>query len=194
MNSCDWCERQVSELNTYTDAIGDTHNICSKCYEHVKNCTCRKCNNVTDPNMLIDGLCTTCVQVKMAEKSRRQEEIRMGVDRELLSTLNRDITFTKQDYERWLTFGQGNFTPEQLKNSRELKRLWILVKLNAAGIYDNEVISSHMKGIERLLDTNLSKLINNACRILIGNTAETRKIVRESEVIDYEDDIYILKV
>jgi hypothetical protein len=80
-----------------------------------------------------------------------------------------------------------------MKSSKELKRIWIMVKFNASGIYDNSVISENLVAIETLLERNFSKLIGNKCNIIIGNTSEQRKIVRNSEVIDYEDEVYILK-
>jgi hypothetical protein len=188
MGKCEWCGKNVETLEIYTDAIGEIHNICSKCKEKVDSCLCRKCGVPTDPSMMINGLCMNCVQADIKERSKRKEEARLGVDSQLLES----ITFTDKDYEQWLTFGK-TFSPSDMKSSKELKRIWIMVKFNASGIYDNSVISENLVAIETLLDRNFSKLIGNKCNIIIGNTSEQRKIVRNSEVIDYEDEVYILK-
>jgi hypothetical protein len=141
---------------------------------------------------MIDGLCTNCIQVNIREKSKKQEEVRLGVDRQLLDNITSDLTFTDADYEKWITLGKS-FSSDSMRDSKELRRIWIMVKFNAAGIYDNNVIADNFKDIEALLDRNFSKLINNTCRILIGNTGEARRIVKNSTVIDYENEVYILK-
>lgn len=191
MSTCEWCKKKVENLEMYTDAIGTVHYVCEACKKTVDAYECRKCGTITDPSMMIDGLCTTCIQVNLHEKNKRKEEVRLGVDRDMLGSITSEFTFTDKDYEQWLTMGKA-FSPDNM-NSREMRRLWIMVKLNAAGIYDSKVISKHFKDIETLLDRNFSKLVNNTCRLLVGNTGETRKIVRQSTVIDYENEVYILK-
>lgn len=192
MSKCEWCGKVTDNLESYTDAIGESHSICASCKQSVDNCECRKCGTMSDPNMMIDGLCTNCIQANLKMKSKKKEEVRMGVDRDLLSSITSDMTFTDADYEAWLTMGK-TFSPDNMKDSKELRRIWIMVKFNAAGIYDGKIISENFADIETLLDRNFSKLVNNTCRILIGNTGEARKIVRNSTVIDYENEVYILK-
>lgn len=189
---CKWCDKVTDNLLDYTDAIGESHKICKTCKTSVDNCECRKCGTVTDPSMMIDGLCTNCIQVKLREKSKKQEEARLGVSSELMENLTSDLEFTDDDYERWLLFGNA-FSPKDMKKSKELKRLWIMVKLNGAGIFDTNLLKQYFPDVETLLDRNFSKLVNNRCRILIGNTPQARKVVRTSEVIDYENEVYILK-
>lgn len=191
MNKCEWCGKVKDTLEMYTDAIGETHSICTECKEKVDSCQCRKCGNPTDPNMMINGLCTTCVQVYLMEKSKKQEEVRMGVDRSMVESITSEVVLTDKDYEHWLTMGK-TFSPENMSN-KELRRIWIMVKFNAAGVYDGRVISDNLADIETLLDRNFSKLIGNKCRLLIGNDSESRRIVRQSTVIDYENEVYILQ-
>lgn len=193
MATCEWCGKNSEKLNKYIDAIGDEHNICDSCKQGVDNCECRKCGETTDPSMMIDGLCTNCIQVKMHEKSKKEEAVRMGVDKDMIDYMSSEITFTDKDYESWVTLG-NEFSPENIKNSMELRKLWIIVKLNSVGIYDIDTITKCFGAIETILDRNLSKLINNKCRIIIGNTPETRKVIRSSDVIDYEDEVYIIAV
>lgn len=192
MSKCEWCGRLVDELHIHTDAIGDNHSICNNCLQDVEDCVCRKCGNPVDPSLMINGLCTTCIQADMKIKSKRREEVRMGVDVGMYDCITSDVEFTEDEYERWLTMGK-TFSPEDM-SIKELRNLWIMVKLNAAGIYDREVVAKNFSNIEALLDRNFSKLIHNKCRIVIGNTADTRRIVRSSRVIDYENEVYILAV
>lgn len=192
MGKCEWCNKE-DELQSYTDAIGKTYNICNNCYTKVvENYTCRKCGNMVDPMLIINGLCTNCVQLDMQNKSRKQEEVRMGVDRNMLGTIISDVEFTDDEYERWMTMG-STYSSTDMKNNKTLRRLWIMVKLNSAGIYNEKIISDNFKYIETILDRNLSKLVNNKCKIIIGETSEARKIIRSSEVIDFEESVYIIK-
>jgi hypothetical protein len=134
----------------------------------------------------------TCVQADLKEKSKRREEVMMGVDMDAINELSSGVTLTNDDYDRWMTMGKA-FTPNDMKNSRELRRLWIMVKFNAAGVYDNETITKNLADVETLLDRNFSKLIGNKCRLLIANDAEKRREVRQNKVIDYENETYILQ-
>lgn len=192
MAKCEWCGRSTSELKMHTDAIGDVYNICDKCDLVANTFRCRKCNNIVDSSLMIKGLCTTCVQVDMHNKSKKREEIRMGVDMDMSEPLSSGLELSDEDYERWMTMDR-TYTPEDLKKSKELRYIWIMVKLNSVGEYDNEVIKNNFNDIEELLDRNFSKLIGNKCRVIIGNNSENRKIIRSSEVIDYLNQSYILK-
>lgn len=193
MKQCEWCNKHVDELIDYKDVIGENHHICKACKEDADNCICRKCGQVTDPSVMIDGLCMNCIQARMLEKSRKREEIQLGTDKELLKQVSSDVVLTDQDYENWLTlrnFGEKG----RRKDTKELRRIWIMIKFNAANIYDNETISKNFNDIETILDRNFSKLIGNKCKLILGTTPEARKTIRGSEVIDYENEVYIVQV
>ena len=191
---CDFCGASKENLFPYRDAIGSNYNICEDCKDKVDSCVCRKCGSIVDPSFMIKGLCTNCIQADIHESSKRKEEARLGVSIEPDdSIIASDIEFSDEDYENWLTMG-NTFTPSDMKSSVELRWIWILVKLNAAGVYDNKVILENFPDIEELLDRSFTRLLNNKCRILIGNTPELRQKVRESTVIDYKNQVYILKV
>ena len=192
VSRCKWCGKITNELTLYRDAIGEEHNICSSCLENAENNKCRKCGVITDSLLILDGLCTTCVQVKINEQSRRKEEARMGVDRELTDSIISELELTDEDYEQWLTMGK-TFSDSDMANSVELKRIWIMVKLNASGIYDNDVIGDNIEDIESLLDRNFSKLVRRKCKLLIALTPQDRQLIRESNVVDYENKVYILE-
>lgn len=193
MQRCEWCGKQTDDIVDYTDAIGDKHKVCKSCHKTVDDCECRKCGETVDSSMMINGLCMNCIQAEIMLKSKKREEVRMGVDSDILDTMSSEISITKTDYEKWLTMGK-TFSPNDMQKSKELRRLWIMVKFNAIGIYDPETISKHIGSIEIILDRNLSKLVGNKCRIIIANDAKTRSIVRQQDVLDYEKEVYIIKV
>lgn len=193
MQRCEWCGKRVEDHINYVDAIGDSHIVCKECYKTVENCECRKCGDAIDNSMMINGLCMTCIQADMMVKSKKKEEARLGVDNNIEEEMSSEIAITNADYEKWLTIG-NTFSPNDMKTNKELRRLWIMVKLNMTGVYEPEVISKHIGDIESILDRNLSKLVGKTCRFIIADTAEKRKFVRQQEVLDYEREIYIVKV
>lgn len=191
MAKCEWCHKNVDDLVNYTDAIGDMHMVCPSCYKTVEDCECRKCGSPVDPAMMINGLCNNCVQVELMKKSKRREEARIGMDRATLDAISSEIKLSDSDYEQWLTLGK-TFSSSDM-NIQELRRMWIMVKFNAAGIYDFNTIADNYESIERILDRNFSKLLGNRCRIMIASTAEQRRVVRQQEIIDYDKEVYIFK-
>ena len=192
MAKCSWCGKLTKSLNTVEDNFVKAH-LCMDCNSAYNNAVCIKCGRVTDNQTLLQlkGICLSCLQLKLNEKSKKQEEIAMGVDRDALDQIRSEVVFTDEDYEQWLTMGKA-FSPDDMQNSRELRRLWIIVKLNASGVYDGNVISDNIAAIETLLDRNLQKLINRRCRVVIANTSDLRREVLQETVIDYEEQVYIL--
>ena len=171
MQKCEWCGKKTEDIIEYTDALGDRHLVCKECYKSVEDCECRKCGETVDSSMMINGLCMNCVQADIMVKSKKREEARMGVDSDILDTMSEEVSITKSDYEKWMTMGK-TFSSKDMQKSKELRRIWIMVKLNATGVYDTTVISKHIGDIEKILDRNLSKLVGNKCRVLIANNAE----------------------
>jgi hypothetical protein len=47
--------------------------------------------------------------------------------------------------------------------------------------------------METLLDRNFSKLVGNRCNIIVAKDSEGRRKVRQSEIIDYEKEVYIVR-
>ena len=190
MSKCEWCGKEQGILNQYTDAIGETHSICKDCLSKVNDCICRKCGTPTDSEMMINGLCTNCVQADMMEKSKKREEISMGL-LDIDGECSADTEMSEADYDTWVT-SRPIYGPKDLAKSLIARKMWIMVKLNASGIYDEKTIGDYYKDIETLLDRCLSKLIGNKCQLVIGNNAERRRQIREGNVIDFENEVYIL--
>ena len=192
MVKCEWCGKNTNKTNVHIDGLGDTHNICDECKNDASVFRCRKCKMERDSAIMINGVCTYCMQVQVYNKCKKQEEIRMGVDKDMLEPLISELELSDEDYERWLTMGNA-YTPNDLKKSKELRYIWILVKLNSVGGYSNDVVRKHFNDIEELLDRNFSKLIGNKCRLIIGDNSANRRIIRDSAVIDYINQSYIVE-
>jgi hypothetical protein len=191
MNKCEWCGKTTDSLNSVTDAYGDIYHICNKCNEKNKSHECIKCGSLTE--FSIKGLCTNCYQAVLHKKEVRKEEALSGVgDVDFSNSASSELEFTDADYERWVTMGKA-YSPNDIKKSVELRRIWIIVKLNAAGVKDNKVIEDNFANIETLLNRSFSKLINNKCTLIIATTPENKRKIKTGEVIDYEKEVYILK-
>lgn len=184
MNKCEWCGKTAEKLNSITDEYGDIYHICDKCNTANTNHECIKCGSLI--TFGIKGMCTTCYQVKMNSMEKRKEEALSGV------VETDGLEFTDNEYEQWLTMGR-TFTPNDIKKSRELRRIWIIVKLSAAGITDTNLISENFSDIEKVLDRSFSKLINNKCKLLLSTNAESRKAIKKGNIIDNEHLVYILE-
>jgi hypothetical protein len=189
MVKCDWCKKEVEAVEDYTDVIGTIRYICKACRETVDNCECRKCGTLTDPSMMIDGLCTTCVQAQIYEKSKLREEVDYGSQEAIDATGGKKMT--NEDLQIWLTLG-NSYSPNDMR-SHEMKRLWIMVKLGTSGITDEKDMPEYIDCMEKMLDRNFTKLIGHRCDVIAAKDSESRKRVRQSKVIDFEKDVYIVE-
>lgn len=191
MATCEWCKKTAKNPNVVSDSFGDTSNVCDECKASIDNHECIKCGTVTD--LLLKGRCMNCYQVILQSKAKKKEEVltgMIGADDED-NVFASDVEFTDKEYEQWLTMG-NTVSPSDIKGDIRLRRLWIIVKLSATGL-DAGLINEYIEDVEKLLDVCFSKLINNKCRIIIANTPENKKKVKSGEIIEYLNDVYILK-
>lgn len=190
MERCDWCKRKTDNITMYTDALKNVYNICEKCDATVKSNHCRKCGTDVDPDFIINGLCTNCVQADAYAKAKSQEEALSGVES---SEYVSDSVFTDDDFEHWMLLSKS-FSYDDMKKSQELQYIWVTVKLNAAGIYDQQIISDNMSSIRKLLDANLSKLRGRKCRLVIDCSPKIKDLIHTSTIIAQDGMVYILAV
>lgn len=82
----------------------------------------------------------------------------------------------------------------KIQNKAYLKRIWVIVKLNAAGI-PLEQIDLYAKDLEELLDNCLYKLTQHKCKVLIANKSDVKKLIKSNDVnvIDSRQNIYIVE-
>jgi hypothetical protein len=191
MAKCEWCGRTVKSLNMITDNFTNTTcNICDSCNKSYEEHECIKCGATS--SILIKGMCTNCYQTVMHSKQVRKEEAINGLSPDAARSVMSDVEMTDKDFDDWMTMGKA-FSTKDLKESVELRRIWIMVKLMTAGIKDQDVINENVADIETLLDRCFSKIINNKCKLIIAYDKETRSLVKRSEVIDYLNQVYIIK-
>lgn len=200
MAKCEWCGRTVETLEVVTDSMGDIANVCPSCKKSNDEHECIKCGNISD--LLFKGKCMNCVQVDNYKKQVRQDEVAMGVydmddssaiDEEMTkaSQYCADLDLSDEEYEHWTTMGSV-VSPKDIKKDAQLRRVWLIVKLNAAGL-PLSAINDYIEDLENLLDTCFMKLINRKCRVVIANTPENRKIVKSANVIDYKNEVFIIE-
>ena len=190
---CEWCGRRSTEKNKiYEDFWGERSNICILCTESIENNKCRKCGStISDSSQVRDGLCINCTYEEMKTRNIKRQQVIDGVDLEITRSLFADVEFTEEDYERWVTGGRQDFSSKDLDNS-EIRKLWSLLKLNAAGIYDDEEIGRYMEDVEELLIANMQKLIGRKCTVVVAKDSQGRRKVRAGNIIDSKNDVFIL--
>lgn len=189
MKACVWCGKLTNDLVKYK---GD--NVCKKCHTSVTNSKCRKCGELFPEEVMLRGLCINCLQVEEIERAKRREDALVGIDVDSFDS--GETSFTEEEFEKWMTYDpdKRGYTPKDFKESMLLRRLWIMTKLNAAGIVDEAVINQNMTDIEELIEYNFSKLINNKCRFFIMNKVSDRKKTAGMKCIAHKGKVYIMAV
>ena len=183
MSYCDWCHDEVDDALLVKQG---EDMVCKKCIDLMEKSICRCCGETYISG--VEGLCLACAQVESARKAKRRSEILMGVDWELIKDCVSDTEFTEEDYERWVTFGQGNFSPEiRRKNRRE----WIVKRLTQTNEYAVELVRSNLDDIESLLDEHFSSILRNKIRIIIRNGSS--KSVRGLKIIARKGNVFIVE-
>lgn len=166
VGKCDWCRNESDNLKDYK-LIGQVSRICPKCMEAADNDTCRTCGVGLDGDVAINGECNGCIQIRAAKAEKHRSEIMNGLGVDVLAELTHSVVFTEEDYERWVTFSQGNFTPEVRKANR---RKWIKNKLETECGWLPEVFDSNVEDIEYLLDNYSHKIFNKSCTFIIKDS------------------------
>lgn len=204
MARCDWCGKNVKTLEIITDSMGEVANVCDSCKANSDAHECIRCGNVSD--MLFKGKCMNCVQVDNYKKQVRQDEVALGistaedleedateVDSKMAKKSNycAEFDLSDEEYDNWMTMG-NTVSPKDIKGNPQLRRIWLIVKLNAAGL-PLSAINSYIEDLETLLDACFMKLINRKCKIIIANSSENRKLIKASTVIDYKNDVFIVE-
>lgn len=188
MKVCAWCGSFVDELFNYSGA-----DICKSCKESVEHSVCRKCGETYPEELMMKGLCLNCMQIESAKQNKRRDEAMLGLGGGMdVSGASGELEMTDEDYEKWMLLGDKTITPAMLKRDMTARRIWIMVKLNAAGIYDDEIINKNMADIEELLDENFSKIIKNKCRFVVLTSMRDRSKLGNDTCIAHKNNVFIL--
>ena len=189
MKACEWCGKLTSKL---VNCNGDS--VCGVCAKKYNHNECIKCGTVSPLKNtefgLYRGLCVACRQLEEINRAKKRQEAIQGIGTDEFSA---EMTFTEADFEKWMVYDtdKKGYTPKDFKDSFILKKIWIMTKLNAAGITDEKIINENLPDILDLIDTTFDKLINNKCRLTIVQEEDAANIQREN-VIGRKNKVVIL--
>lgn len=183
---CDWCNKE-EHLESHEDFTG-TYNLCTSCKESANNDECVTCKQPLYGELAIKGECSTCQQVRSAKEEKRRSEIMNGLGQDVISELTHSVTFTEEDYDNWVTFGQGNFTPQARKLAR---RNWMYNRLvNIAG-WSEDDFDRNFEDIEYLMD-NFSHKIFNSRYVFVLNNGNTKGL-RGLNIIESRGNVMVVE-
>lgn len=189
MAKCEWCNAE-GETRAFQDSFGESYYICEDCYKAAKEGICRKCK--TKSKILIKGYCETCIQGINYEQEKAEEEERMGVGLDSIEYAKGVVKLEGKVWEQCL-LSSKSVSPEDFKRSRQLRFIWALVKFRAVGIKDEKLINEKFEAVEKMTSRSFDKLVGVHCTMIIANTDELRQWAEEQDIIDKEDDVYILR-
>lgn len=170
MKMCEWCGLELDNVNTY-EVLGTKYTICDKCVQASDNDVCITCGEPLYGQMAIKGECCGCQQIRAAKAEKKRSEIMNGLDIDALSELTSSVTFTEEDYDKWVTFGQGNFTPELRRKHR---KDWIKNKLMTESNWSEELFNNNEEDLDFLIDNYSNKMFNKSYSFAIKGTKIAR--------------------
>lgn len=185
MAICEWCGKNSASTHPVM-SLGNRYSICDDCYKAHKDEMCIKCGSPIYGQGSIKGKCQACVQEEYEEEQRKEEEEANGVAAELLEIYSSGVEFTEEDFEQWLTFGQGNFTPER---SRACRQDWLRKRLTEQGDWSLELVNANMADIEKLMERHISNVIDRKYIMVYYDGSKRVKIV---QFVDRVGNIYLI--
>lgn len=178
MSLCEYCGKGEGTIQH------GTSKICKKCNDRISEGRCIRCGKILGVDVGYNGMCSNCTQLYIAEKSKEEFYAEAQAEADRVNELrpkdeNGDpiITFTTQDYEKWLTWDPDHkgFNVKDFEENTVLRRIWIIVKFYAAGYFDTETINENMEDVEKLINKHIKDLIGHKCGIkIISKVSETR--------------------
>jgi len=176
---CEWCGKE-SAVMKHIDGVGNEHKICRKCMTRLSNGKCQRCGKSINKFEAVNGKCSACYQLEIRERALAREEEEMGVSEDVLDFKIEKSKMTDEQYSEMLALGTDK-NMQNLLQSKVAKRMWIMVKFNEAGIYDNDTISKHFKDVESMMIRSMDKLVNNPCELVIDSRKLNGKTIIDSE-------------
>ena len=198
--TCDFCGKEASEeLRLYNEG-GVNYAICNECLDKIAKHECINCGaKCYDEYSVYKGRCFSCAQLYMKDEAKIKLEDELGVNYDnpaLYDSENGEVKlrFSQRDYEKWLTFnpdGRG-FSEDDFRKSMFMRRIWIMLKLHAAGYTKDDIINENMRDIEDLLEDNLDKIIGQKCKFRIfEGTGDNKRALYLGEVIAHRGKVYL---
>lgn len=184
MKTCDWCGESTPE--TYqTNSLGNTYHLCKKCKIRYTKGVCRVCNGPIGNNA-INGICLLCFQTGNTEEDKVKEEKSAGVDFESTHEYSTESEFTEEDFNDWMTFGQGNFSPQKRTENR---RKWLYKKLCGKDNWTEALIDIYLPSLEKIIDKHFDKLLGDQYKIVMVTGNES---FRPGSIVCIEKNVAII--
>lgn len=189
MSTCQWCGKEINKTFKVS-SLGNQYEVCSKCYQANQDEICIRCGEPITGHGSINGLCYGCSQKDYEEKQRREEELSSGVALELLEAYSTGIELTEDDYNWWVTFGQGNFTPQYLKQCRQN---WLRKRLTGDGGWSKELVENNLDAIESLMEKHISKVLDGKYMLIYYDSKNSSGKKRIRQFIDKSGNIFLVE-
>lgn len=187
MKRCEWCGKQSQEVFK-VQSLGTEYSVCKSCRTAHQDETCIICGESTSAGS-IKGRCYGCSQADYEERQRKAEEVANGVDMDLFEFYSNGVEFTEQDYNEWVTFSQGDITPEKRKRTR---RNWIRKKLLDEGKWTTQMVEENLDDLEYLLERYMAKIINDRYAIAYYD-GKNKAQKRIRQFIDHRGNVFIVE-
>lgn len=171
MSTCSWCNKEVSKI--YNENVnGSEVSLCKHCHNCYENHECITCGEQIFDTFTINGECTACMQISSAATEKKRSEALNGLGINIISELTKSVVFTEDDYNKWLTFGQGNYTPEKYKTFR---KTWIRTKIVCESGWTEEQFDENYSDIENIMINNSSTVFREPCQFILVDKNTKRK-------------------
>lgn len=176
MAKCDICGIEVSSLSIRTDSFGTDYAVCKSCAAKIDNKQCIKCGKQLENGMSISFMCDKCYQSRAYELSKLYDQMDDISDEQ--DDTNEELT--DAEFDKFLTSG-NSFSFEDIENSQELRALWVMFKLSAIGLANNESLSAYFSNAMALLNDHIEELRGHKCEyIIIGESKEVPTYIKDN--------------
>ena len=174
MGACQWCGKESKNLKEYS-TLGNLNHICEDCFKVASSGVCRVCGGPLGSGSF-EGKCLVCTQLEYSERKRIQEEQSYGVDAESIGQYGSTSEFTEEDYNHWMTFGQGNFTPQK---RAETRAKWLVRRLANEPGWNNMLIAKHINELFALMDIKFDAMLNATKYriVMLDDSMDENKII-----------------
>lgn len=145
MGACAWCHKSTNKM-VRCSSLGNEYEVCMVCAQAFKKKVCRICGTPVG-DTAIEGCCIMCAQKDYYEHKKVTPETEQAV--------GSGEPMTEDSFKRWMTFSQGNFTPQK---HRESRRKWLATKLSGVKTWTPGDIEANIEDIDTLVEKNFYKV------------------------------------
>lgn len=183
--SCDWCKINADTI-VDRDYNGTLVHICTRCDTAYSNDICIKCGEISDP--LINGKCIGCTSIDAAKIEKKKQEAINGLGVDVLSELTESVTFTEDDYEKWLTFGKEKYS---IAYRQRRRRAWIKSKIVSQSHWTEEQFDDSLNDIEAILE-NYPYVFTRDCKFVLWDPDSTDQFI-SGNILAFSNQVYLIE-